>query len=62
MQPEPYRVAARLGLDEPTIGRLEARGHLGRLALTEPQIRARLYCAHLAFLLARAGRKGGGVY
>ena len=61
MQPEPHRVAARLGLDEPTIGRLEARGHLRRLALTEPQIRARLYCAHLAFLLARAGGKRGGV-
>jgi hypothetical protein len=60
MQPEPDRVAARLGLDEPTIRRLEARRHLNRLALTEPQIRARLYHAHLAYLLAQAGRKAGG--
>jgi hypothetical protein len=61
MQPEPQRVAARLGLDERTITRLGARGYLCRLALTEPQIRARLYHAHLAYLLARrAGRKAGG--
>jgi hypothetical protein len=50
MRPEPNRVVARLGLEEPTIRRLEARGHLHRLALTEPQIRARLYHAHLAHL------------
>jgi hypothetical protein len=49
MQPEPHRVAARLGFDEATIGRLAARGHLRRLALTEPQIRARLYRGHVAY-------------
>ncbi len=53
MQPEPHRVAARLGFDDTTIGRLAARGYLHRLALTEPQIRARLYRAHLAYQLAR---------
>lgn len=50
MQPQPDRVAARLGLDEPTIARLRARGRLERLALTEPEIRERLYRAHLAHL------------
>ena len=59
MQPEPHRVAARLGFDETTIGRLAARGHLRRLALTEPQIRARLYRGHMAYLLACAGGEGG---
>jgi hypothetical protein len=50
MPPEPEQVAARMGLDEPTIRRLKARGHLGRLELTEPEVRARLYHAHLAYL------------
>jgi hypothetical protein len=54
MRPEPQRVAARLGLDETTIRRLEARGYLSRLALSEPQIRARLYDAHLAHLHPQA--------
>jgi hypothetical protein len=58
MRPKPHRVAVRLGLDEATIGRLQARGYLGRLALTEPEIRERLYRAHLAYLLTRAGGKG----
>jgi len=48
-------VAARLGLDPTTIARLEARGHLSRLALTDAQIRNRLYRAHLAYM-ARASR------
>ena len=50
MRPEPQQVAARLGLDEPTIRRLKARGHLCLLAQTESEIRARLYHAHLAHL------------
>jgi hypothetical protein len=61
MRPEPNRVASRLGLDEPTIRRLAARGHLQRLALTEAQIRGRLYHAHLAQLHSHAdgqSRKG----
>jgi hypothetical protein len=54
MRPEPHRVAASLGFDETTICRLAARGHLCRLALTEPQIRVRLYRAYDAYLLTRA--------
>ena len=49
MRPEPRRTAERLGLDQRTIRWLEAHGHLRRLALTEPEIRARLYraaCRH----------------
>jgi hypothetical protein len=44
-----------LGFGEPTIRQLETRGHLDRLALTQPEIRARLYRAHLAHLRAHAG-------
>lgn len=47
-----------MGFDEKLIGRLETWGHLRRLALSEPQIRARLYCAHLAYLSAQADRTG----
>jgi hypothetical protein len=50
MRPEPHQVAVRLGLGEATIGRLQALGYLGRLALSEPEIRERLYRAHLAYL------------
>jgi hypothetical protein len=50
MRPEPRRTAERLGLDRRTIRWLEAHGLLQRLALTEPEIRARLYHAHLAHL------------
>ena len=52
----PRRTAERLGLDQRTIGWLEAHGHLERLARTEPEIRARLYHAHLAHL----GSEGAG--
>ena len=50
MHPELRKTAERLGLDQRTIRWLEAHGHLERLALTEPQIHARLYHAHLAYL------------
>jgi hypothetical protein len=61
MQPHPDQVAARLGLDETTIARLRARGRLERLALTQPEIRERLYRAHLAYLDAqRRSTQGGG--
>jgi len=50
-------MAARLGFDETTIRRLAARGHLRRLTVTEPQIHARLYRAHVAYLLARTQRE-----
>jgi hypothetical protein len=52
-------VAARLGLDETTIRRLQTRGHLRRLTLTQPEIRERLYHAHLAYLLSPAGDTRG---
>jgi hypothetical protein len=52
---EPDRVAERLGLDPATIGRLQALGHLNRLALTDRQIRARLYDAHLVHLHSPRG-------
>jgi hypothetical protein len=48
-------MAARLGFDEATIARLQARGHLERLALSEAKIRERIYRAHLAYLRTRAG-------
>jgi hypothetical protein len=50
MRPDLRRTAERLGLDRRTIRWFEAHGHLQRLALTEREIRARLYRAHLAHL------------
>jgi len=43
MAPDPKQTAARLGLDEVLLRRLEARGLLARLALTDSQVRERLY-------------------
>jgi hypothetical protein len=57
MQPHPDQVAARLGLDETTIARLRAGGQLERLALTQPEIRERLYRAHAAYLLAQVAKR-----
>ena len=57
MRPEPHQVAVRLGLGEATIGRLQALGYLGRLALSEPEIRERLYRAHLAYLRGASRRQ-----
>jgi len=57
MRPEPHRVALRLGLGEATIRRLQARGYLRRLALSEPEIRERLYRAHLAYLREASRRQ-----
>jgi len=56
MQPEPHLVAAHLGFDETTIDRLAARGHLRRMALTESQIRERLYQAHVNSAVARPAK------
>ena len=50
MRPEPRKTAERLGLDQGTIRWLEAHGRLQRLSLTETEIHARLYHAHLAHL------------
>ena len=55
MRTDPRVVARWFGLDEKTIGRLEARGHLSGLTLTEPDIRYRLYRAHLAYLRSNKG-------
>jgi hypothetical protein len=60
MRTEPRQVAARLGLAETTIDRLQARGLLSRLAVTEREIRERLYRAHVAHVLTRSSGEGGG--
>lgn len=39
-------VAARLGLTDPVVRRLRASGRLGRLELSEQEIRERLWQAH----------------
>ena len=44
------RLAASLGLTEPVIRRLRARGHLTRFELSEPEAHERLWRAHVAFL------------
>ncbi len=41
--------AAWLGLTEPVIRRLQARGHLDRLELSEREARERLFRAQVAF-------------
>jgi hypothetical protein len=61
VRPEPHQVAARLGFDATTIRRLEACGYLSRLALTDAELRERLYHAHLAIYPQHlAGRKEPG--
>lgn len=49
-------IAACLGLDEATIRRLQARGYLLTLDLTEAEARERLYRAHCRHLLSRERR------
>jgi hypothetical protein len=44
------RIAKRLGLTDAVIRRLQANGYLQRLALTAPELDARIYRAHLAHL------------
>jgi hypothetical protein len=44
------RLAKRLGLTEDVICRLQARGYLDRLPVTEEDLDARIYRAHLSFL------------
>jgi hypothetical protein len=50
MARDPRRIAMHLGFDPTTIGRLESLGHLHRLALTDAEIRRRLYRAHRTYL------------
>jgi hypothetical protein len=45
MATDPRIIAARLGVDELTVRRLQARGHLLRLDVTEAEIRERLLAA-----------------
>ncbi len=56
------RTAKRLGLTDAVICRLQARGHLQRLALTADELDARIYRAQLAYLFrqARHDRGSGG--
>jgi hypothetical protein len=51
------RTAKRLGLTDAVICRLQAHGHLERLALTADELDARIYRAHLDYLAAAAGRR-----
>ncbi len=50
------RIAKRLGLTDAVICRLQAHGYLQRLALTGPELDARIYRAHLAYV-EQAGRR-----
>jgi hypothetical protein len=50
MDSDPRRVAVRIGFEPATIGGLQSHGHLPRLALTEAEIRGRLYRAHCTYL------------
>lgn len=49
MARDPRTIAARLGIGETTVRRLQARGYLETLVVTDAEIRARLYRAHEAF-------------
>ena len=44
------RIAKRLGLTDAVICQLQAHGYLQRLALTAPELDARIYRGHLAYL------------
>ena len=45
---DPRSVAARLGFDTAVIRRLDSHGHLAKLALSDAEIRRRLYQGHRA--------------
>jgi hypothetical protein len=51
MVTDPHTIAARLGIDERLVRRLQARGHLLTLQLDQAQIREHLFLAHKAFVL-----------
>ena len=46
-------IAVRLGIEPALVRRLQARGYLLRLDLTEREIRERLFRAHLRFARSR---------
>ncbi|HSC91283.1 MAG TPA: hypothetical protein VLB86_06480 [Gaiellaceae bacterium] len=49
-------IAARLGIDELTVRRLQARGHLLRLDASDDEVRERLYRATVRRLRPRRAR------
>jgi hypothetical protein len=48
--PDAEAMAERLGLTEPVIRQLQARGYLERLAISEDELRARLRGGYLRWL------------
>jgi hypothetical protein len=50
MATDPRTIAARLEIGETSVRRLQARGYLRRLTLSDAEIRHRLYRAHRAFV------------
>ena len=59
MTSDPHEIAARLGLDEATVRRLQARGALRSLDLTHAEARERLYRA-IAAAAERSARVPSG--
>ena len=53
MATDPRVIAARLGVDELTVRRLQARGHLLRLDVTDKEMRERLLAANVRALHPR---------
>ena len=47
-------IAARLGIDETQVRRLQARGYLLSLPFEDAEIRERLFCAHAAYAAAQS--------
>jgi hypothetical protein len=54
--PDAEAMAERLGLTEPVIRQLQARGYLDRLAISEDELRARLRGGYLRWLTSRRSR------
>lgn len=50
MTTDPGTIAARLGLDEQDVRRLQARGYLLTLPIDAAAVRRRLHCAHETFV------------
>jgi hypothetical protein len=48
-------IAARLGIDETQVRRLQARGYLLSLPFEDSEIRERLFCAHAAYAAVQPG-------
>ena len=52
MTSDPHTIAARLGIDELAIRRLQARGYLLRFDCSEADVRERLFTANVRLLSA----------